>query len=71
MTDLAILVIQIALVAFVAWGGVLSLLYVAGGSAWNFRVGSIKASDYAAANDFETSFRRMLSRRESVAESAI
>ena len=54
MADFAILMIQVALIAFLAWGGMLSLLYVAGHSAWNFRV----ASDYAAADDVETGAAR-------------
>jgi hypothetical protein len=48
MIDLATL-IQMALVAFLAWGGVLSLLYAARGETVNFRAGSMKVFGYAAA----------------------
>ena len=65
MMDFATL-IQIAFVAFLAWGGVLSL-YVAVGEVWNFRAGSTKFFGYAAANDFETDFHRVLSRCNAVA----
>ena len=36
MMDLATLIIQIALVAFLVWGGVLSLLCIARNGAWKF-----------------------------------
>jgi cbb3-type cytochrome oxidase subunit 3 len=62
MMDLATL-IQIALVAFLVWGGVLSLLVLA----WTVRPGSKKVFSYAAANDFETDFRRVLSRSKAAA----
>lgn len=61
MTDLATL-IQIALVAFLAWGGVLSLVYASRDTTWNARPKSRRVFSYAAANDFEIDFRRMLSR---------
>jgi hypothetical protein len=57
MMDLAGL-IQLALVAFLAWGGVLFLLCLA----WNVRPRSC-----AEANNFETDFRRVLSRRKATA----
>jgi len=66
MMDLATL-IQMAFVAFLAWGGVLSLLYFARGQTWNFWARSMRDFSYAAANDFETGFRRVLSRRDTVA----
>ena len=66
MIDLATL-IQMALVAFLAWGGVLSLLYVARGETRDLRAGSVKVFSYTATNDFETGFRRVLSRRNVMA----
>ena len=67
MMDLAILMIQMAFVAFLAWGGVLSLLSVVWSGTRDFRAGCMKVFSYAAANDFETDFRRVLSRRNTVA----
>ncbi len=61
MMDLATLV-QIALVAFFAWGGVLSLVYASRHATWNARPRSRRVFSYFAANDFETDFRRVLSR---------
>jgi hypothetical protein len=58
--------IQIVFVAFLAWGGVLSL-YITLGEAWNFPTGSMKAFGYTSANDFETGFRRLLSRQSAAA----
>jgi len=65
MMHLAILMIQVAFAAFLAWGGVLSLLSVVWSGNRDFRAAGMKV--YAAANDFETDFRRALSRRNTVA----
>ena len=66
MTDLATL-IQIALVAFLAWGGVLSLANASRHATWNVRPRSRRVFSYFAANDFETDFRRLLSRCKAAA----
>ncbi len=66
MMDLAILMIQMAFVAFLAWGGVLSLLSVVRGGTRDSRAARMKIFSYAAANDFETDFRRVLSRRSTI-----
>jgi len=67
MMDLATLTIQMAFVAFLAWGGVLSLLSVVRSGTGDFRAAGMKVFSHAAANDFETDFRRVLSRRNAVA----
>jgi len=67
MMHLAILMIQVAFVAFLAWGGVLSLLSVVWSGTRDFRAAGTKVFSYAAANDFETDFRRVLSRRSTLA----
>ena len=58
MIDLVTL-IQMARVAFLAWGGVLSLVYASRHAAWNTRPRSRRVFSYFAANDFETDFRRL------------
>ena len=71
MMHLAILMIQVAFVAFLAWGGVLSLLSVALSGTQDFRAAGMKGFSYAAANDFETNFRRVSSEKSSTAVSPL
>jgi len=59
MMDLAILMIQMACVVFLAWGGVLSLLSVVRSGTWGLRAAGMKVS--------ATPQRTILSRRNTVA----